>query len=216
VGTVKSRLFLALIVGAFLGKAWADPRLPLKDFVNSGKPSGPVHLWDLASAPLGSYSRIFELSETPAPSELRGRHFNGLILLVEEERFGKFLFTQYTGGLRGNLALAAGMMYARALTFQKAFLDRDNEKGESGINYWPLLGKSSMPMRIYSSLALLGVAGQSLKIDYDLSTNLALIQKPLIDEIRRVPGSDLYLGKMYYRVAGHPVLFLWFALEKAD
>ncbi len=34
------------------------------------------------------------------------------------------------------------------------------------------------------------------------------------DEVRRIPGTQLYLGRMYYRVHGLGVPFLWFALER--
>ena len=98
--------------------------------------------------------------------------------------------------------------------FFKQDLYPDTDDTRSGINYWPRTGKTSMPMKIYLSPAIEDGSVDSLKIDYDIAANRSLTHRPLLDEIRQIPNSNLYIGKMYYRVTkGLPALFLWFALE---
>jgi len=61
-------------------------------------------------------------------------------------------------------------------------------------------------------LGLLHIA-RVLEDDYDVVSNKKITQRPLIDEVRQIPDSNLYIGKMYYRLVGKHVLFLWFAIE---
>ena len=133
---------------------------------------------------------------------------------ITKFELGNIAYIVYTGKLRDILT---GKAYSQKLTFQKRFYQSDNEKGESGINYWPVKEIESMPIKIYISSAIGDSSGASMKIDYNLKSNKWLVERPLLDEIRQIPGSDLYIGKMYYRVVGKlPVFFLWFALEKRN
>lgn len=168
-------------------------------------------LWDLAAAAPAEYERLFERGSAPSPGDFRGQRLNGLILHVSRGRFGKYIFTQYTGK---NADLLTGRLYARPLTFQKRFWPADNAAGESGINFWPVRGAESMPMKIYVGPGLLDGA-PSLKVDYDVPRNKPVVERPLLDEVRAIPGTSLYLGRMYFRLGSHPVPFLWFALERA-
>lgn len=175
------------------------------------EPGSITSLWDLASASPADYEGLFEHCQAPRLEDFRGRRFNGLILHVSKGRFGKYIFTQYTGK---NSDLLIGQLYTRPLTFQKRFLPQDNAAGESGINFWPVRGVESMPMKIYLGKGLLDGA-PALKVDYDVARNKPVVERPLVDEIRQVPGTSIYIGRMYFRLGDHAVPFLWFALERA-
>ena len=186
--------------------------LPMDHFAETGEIEDRVfHLWDLASAKPKNFPQIFARSRDPSVQNFRGRNFSGIVLYVKDLYFGKLLFTTYTGKISDVLT---GRMYSQALTFQKRFFQEDNNNGESGINYWPVLGEELMSMKIYLSPSIENESIGSLKIDYDVNSNKKLTQRPLIDEVRQIPNSNLYIGKMYYRLMGKPILFLWFAIEQ--
>lgn len=186
--------------------------LPMDHFAETGETGDRVfHLWDLASAKPKNFPQIFARSHDPSVQNFRGRNFSGIVLYVKDLYFGKLLFTTYTGKISDVLT---GRMYSQSLTFQKRFFPEDNNNGESGINYWPVLGEESMPMKIYLSPSIENESINSLKIDYNVNSNKKLTQRPLIDEVRQIPNSNLYIGKMYYRLMGKPILFLWFAIEQ--
>jgi hypothetical protein len=186
--------------------------LPMDHFAETGEIGDRVfHLWDLASAKPKNFPQIFARSRDPSVQNFRGRNFSGIVLYVKDLYFGKLLFTTYTGKISDVLT---GRMYSQALTFQKRFFQEDNNNGESGINYWPVLGEELMSMKIYLSPSIENESISSLKIDYDVNSNKKWTQRPLIDEVRQIPNSNLYIGKMYYRLMGKPILFLWFAIEQ--
>ena len=189
----------------------AEGKLPMDEFAETGDTNGRVfHLWDLASAKPENFEKIFQKSLDPDITKFRGVNYQGIVLSVNYHTFGNLLFTMYTGHMIDYLT---GNTFSQALTFQKRFYLEDNEKGESGINYWPVHAEESMNMKIYMSPSIQDETIQSLKIDYDLDTNQKITHQPLIDEVRQIPGSDLYIGKMYFRLGEAPVLFLWFAIE---
>lgn len=67
-------------------------------------------------------------------------------------------------------------------------------------------------MQLEDSAAIKG-SGQSLKIDYSIPEN-NIITRPLIDEVRWIKGTNLVIGKNWYRVALiGPQLSLWFGLQ---
>ncbi|MCK4348937.1 MAG: hypothetical protein KAW47_10005 [Thermoplasmatales archaeon] len=185
--------------------------LPMDYFAETGDTGGRVfHLWDLASAKPENFQKIFSKSIDPDVLNFRGNNFSGIVLFIKNLYLGKLIFTAYTGKISDALI---GRTYSQALTFQKRFYPDDNSNGESGINYWPVRGKESMAMKIYLSPSIENDTINSLKIDYDVVSNKKITQRPLIDEVRQIPDSNLYIGKMYYRLAGKHVLFLWFAIE---
>jgi hypothetical protein len=188
-----------------------EGKLPMDDFAESGDTNGRVfHLWDLASAKPENFDKIFDKSLDPDITKFRGVNYQGIVLSVNYLAAGNLVFTMYTGNL---IDFLTGTMFSQALTFQKRFYPQDNDKGESGINYWPVHAEEAMHMKIYMSPSIQDATIQSLKIDYDVSSNNRITHRPLIDEVRQIPGSDLYIGKMYYRLADSPMLFLWFAIE---
>jgi len=188
--------------------------LPMDHFAETGETGSRVfHLWDLASAKPKNFPQIFARSRDPSAQEFRGENFSGIVLYVKDLYFGKLMFTAYTGKISDVLT---GRMYSQSLTFQKRFFPEDNNDGESGINYWPVLGEESMSMKIYLSPSIENESINSLKIDYNVNSNKKLTQRPLIDEVRQIPNSNLYIGKMYYRLMGKPILFLWFAIEQEN
>lgn len=210
----NNMLILFMLLLPLLSPASQSNGLPMDNFAKSGITNNKVfHLWDLASANPKHFAKIFEKSVDPVISDFRGKKFNGIILYVNNWSIGKLIFTSYTGKYTNFLT---GKLNSRPLTFQKRFYLQDNAKGESGINYWPMLEKESMSMRIYSGPSIRNPKIHSLKIDYNVSDNKVIRERPLIDEIRKIPGSDLYIGKMYYRLRGKNIFFLWFALEKVD
>jgi len=171
-------------------------------------------LWDLASLTPEEYHDIFvNKCVTPTIKDFRGHKLNGLILDIANWGIGKRVYFLYTGKM---LDALTGKLYSQQLTFQKRFYPADNERGESGINFWPVKGGESMPMKIYLSPAIEDSSIESLKIDYAVPSNNPITEQILVDEVRQIPGSHLYLGKMYYREFGRYLFFLWFALEKAD
>ena len=192
--------------------------LPLDCFAETGYLDEHYipHLWDLASADYNNYPKIFNQSEPPTLEEFRGSRMNGLIIYVNAWEVGKLVFVQYTGS---NWDLVTNKLYSRMLTFQKRFYDKPNDDGESGLNFWPVRGVEAMPMKIYLSDMLGEKEGSryttSLKIDYDVESNNSL-ERPLLDEVRRIPGSNLYIGKIFVRKLGKNNLFLWFDLEKVE
>lgn len=169
-------------------------------------------VWDLASLNPKEYESIFQ-TQTIAPyaNDFRGQKFNGFILFVANREIGSIVYKLYTGE---PMDVISGTLMLQTLTFQKRFYLNDNEKGESGINFWPMKGEESLPMRIYISPSFSNPALDSLKIDYDVKANDPLTQRILIDEVRQIPFTNLYLGKMYYRILGTPHFFLWFVLER--
>jgi hypothetical protein len=169
-----------------------------------------TYIWDLASLHESQYTAIFNNAVTPIVSDFRGHKFNGFILYVVNKETGAIVYKMYTGKPWD------GSLNAQALTFQKRFYSQDNAKGESGINFWPVKGEESMPMRIYLSPCISNPRVDSLKIDYNIASNDPVTQRTLIDEVRQIPNTNLYLGKMYYRILGKPCLFLWFALERRE
>ena len=198
-------IFLSSI--SFGADSQLTTQLPMDHFAATGQINGRVfHLWDIASARPKNYPKIFQIATEPNLSDFRGHRYNGLILYVKEGALGKAIYTQYTGK---NIDLLTGKLYAQALTFQKRFFLQDNKRGESGINFWPIRQVESMPMKIYN-------ANGSMNIDYDVLANNPVTERPLLDEIRQIPGSDLYIGKMYFRITGKKIVFLWFALERAE
>ena len=185
--------------------------LPIDYFAETGDAQGYVfHLWDLASAKPKNLPLIFIRSVDPNITDFRGNQFQGIVLYINNLYFGKCLFTLYTGI---PLDIFTGKTFSQALTFQKRFYEQDNENGESGINYWPVRSETYLPMKIYISPSLQDISINSLKIDYNVNSNEDITQKPLIDEVRQIPGSDLYIGKMYFRLGNFPLLVLWFAIE---
>ena len=188
--------------------------LPMDHFAETGETGGKVfHLWDLASAKPKNFPQIFARSCDPSVQDFRDRNFSGIVLYVKDLYFGKLMFTAYTGKISDVLT---GRMYSQSLTFQKRLFQEDNNNGESGINYWPVLGEESMSMKIYLSPSIENESINSLKIDYNVNSNKKLTQRPLVDEVRQIPNSNLYIGKMYYRLMGKPILFLWFAIEQEN
>lgn len=195
------RKFASLLLGAFLFGA-----------LTVAAPG--MTLWDLASRSPQEYHDIFlNKCVTPTLKDFRGHKLNGLILDIANWGLGKRVYFLYTGKM---LDALTGKLYSQQLTFQKRFYPADNERGESGINFWPVRGHESMPMKIYLSPAIDNPALDSLKIDYAVPGNNPVTEQILVDEVRQIPGSPLYLGKMYYREFGRHLFFLWFALEKAD
>lgn len=171
-------------------------------------------LWELAARNPEEYQDIFvHTCVNPAVDDFRGHKFNGLILAIADGAIGKTVYFLYTGAV---LDMLTGKLYSQQLTFRKRFYPADNERDESGINFWPVKGVESMPMKIYLSPAVDDSSLESLKIDYAVPGNNPVTEQILVDEVRQIPGSDLYLGKMYYRELGRHLFFLWFALEKAD
>jgi hypothetical protein len=169
-------------------------------------------VWDLASLHPDKYDVLFHNNTVdPKVSDFRGQKFNGFILHVANKELGAIVYKLYTGN---PLDFLSNGLTLQALTFQKRFYPQDNKKGESGINFWPVKGEESLPMRIYISPCLSDAQANSLKIDYDVESNDPITQRVLIDEVRQIPYTQLYLGKMYYRICGEPYFFLWFVLEK--
>ena len=166
-------------------------------------------VWDLAALDYKHYKNIFA-NKTVAPmlSDFRGNKFNGFILYVTNKKIGEIVYKLYTG------KPCDSTLKLQSLTFQKRFYLYDNEKGESGINFWPVKGVLSMPMKIYISPCITNSRIDSLKIDYDVKSNNPITERILIDEVRQITNTNLYLGKMYSRIFGKPVFFLWFVLEK--
>ncbi len=203
---------LALVALLLPLRAWGEESAWTR-FAATGKlePGRAPALWDLLSADPELYPGIFRHATTPRLEDFRGQRFNGVILLVQKWELGKILFTQYTGR---NADLVTGKLYARPLTFRKRFHGADSSQGESGINFWPVRGTETMPMKISLAQGILDDGRESLLIDYDVPSNRRVTERPLLDEVRRIPGTQLYLGRMYYRVHGLSVPFLWFALER--
>src|SRR3990167_4406426 len=218
-GKMKARfIYTSCLFIFFTHFAFADELLPIDRFAKTGAVGDySFHLWDLASADIDNYEDIFSRAIDPRVEDFRGHKFNGLILYVVAGPAGKALFSLYAGY---ELDLLPGSLYSKPLTFQKRFYKND-EDGKSGINYWPVLGKESLPMRIYLSPAIVASPLKpinSLKIDYSIPSNKKLFEKPLVDEVRQIPNSNLYIGKMYYRECktGKHFFFLWFALERVE
>jgi hypothetical protein len=185
--------------------------LPIDYFAQTGDTRGYIfHLWDLASAKPKNLALLFSRSVDPNITDFRGNNFQGIVLYINNLYFGKCLFTLYTGN---PLDMFTGKTFSQALTFQKRFHEQDNADGESGINYWPVRAETYLPMKIYMGPSLQDASINSLKIDYHVEANRGITQKPLIDEVRQIPGSNLYIGKMYYRIGSFPLLILWFAIE---
>ncbi|OGQ34215.1 MAG: hypothetical protein A3F16_07685 [Deltaproteobacteria bacterium RIFCSPHIGHO2_12_FULL_43_9] len=212
-------IYILCLLFIFTNFAFAD-ELPLNNFAKTGEIGNySFHLWDLASADRDNYEAIFNRAEDPKVEDFRGHKFNGLILFVTGGIGGNVIFSQYTGY---DLDTLSGALASKPLTFQKRFYKRDKDNGESGINYWPMLGQESMPMNIKLSPAIGSTSKNpinSLKIDYSVPSNDGIFEKPLIDEVRQIPNSTLYIGKMHYRIGskiGAHVLFLWFALERVE
>jgi hypothetical protein len=211
---IARRLILFPFLAAMTCGLLSAQEFPLEFFAEHGSlPSGTkkVRLWDLASLDAALFPAVFKHSQAPNLREVRGHFFQGMILRVTKWRFGKILFTQYTGG---NKDLLKGVLHSRSLTFRKRFFPEDNAVGESGINYWPMKGRESLPMKAAIGPSPRDEGRASLLIDYGVESNPAVTVTPLLDEVRQIPGSQLYLGKMYYRLFGRPIFFLWFALER--
>ncbi len=172
-----------------------------------------LQLWDLASAKPFQYLTVFNRCVEPKLLDFRGRRFNGIVLRVHGGIFGKIGLVQYVGGLRD---LLVGSLFSQQMTFQKRFLAQDNDRGESGINYWPVLGIEAMPMKIYVSSSTTTPSKNSLKVDYNVPFNMRILQRPIIDEIVEIPNSRIYLGRMFFRLSTWHIPFLWFALERLD
>ena len=185
---------------------------PFEEWLSTGIPQ-KASLWDLTSLNPSSYKQLFSACIDPKVEDFRDHRFNGVILLVHYGLIGKIGIALYTGTFSNTIF---GVFSSRALCFQKRFLKTDNEKKESGINFWPLRNITSMPMKIYLNASLTVKDLKSLKVDYDVSANIPIVVKPIIDEIRQIPESSLYLGRMYYRLFGLNIPFLWFALSRLD
>ncbi|MCK4761550.1 MAG: hypothetical protein KAW12_05060 [Candidatus Aminicenantes bacterium] len=193
--------------------------LAIDEFAQTGDTGGRRFcLWDLAAAKAGNFKKIFKHSLVPREEDLRGHTFKGNNSHIKFWFFGKFIFSLYVGKLRDVLT---GKLFSQPLTFQKRLLDEDmpvkrgKEEGVvSGINYWCRRGRAYLPFKIYVSPAVQDKSLESLKIDYNVVINKWIFHRPLIDEIRRLPDSDLYLGRMYFRLGPFSIPFIWFGIEK--
>lgn len=213
-GVLAVVLALAVLLAGVAAADCRSNELPADCYARTGYlPSGyALHLWDLASLSSDDYDSLWARGVCPQTSEMRGNKFSGITIQVKFGTLGKEVFKVFTDGAVD--ALFSNSFSSAPLTFRKRFYQSDDSKGQSGINWWTMKKGESLPMKIYVSRAEQGVSGDSLKIDYDVTDNNALTERPLLDEIRRLPGTNTYLGKMYFRALGKPVFFLWFALEK--
>ena len=134
-------------------------------------------LQDLQALPASSLPGLFDQAVVPGVDEFRGRTFQGRILHVNYAGVGRLVYSCYTGGWFKALL---GRPDPAGLSFTKIFYPERQPSGASGINYWPLLRRQSMPMQIYVSPSLEG-KGDSLKVDYNLSINEVCTERPLVD-----------------------------------
>lgn len=193
--------------------------LAIDEFALTGNSHGKIfHIWDLAAANPKNFEKIFKLSEEPDLQSFRDRTFNGMNFHINLWGLGKLVFALYVGRLRD---VFTNRLFSQHLAFQKRLLKNDkivkrkNKEGEvSGINYWCRRDESFLPFKIYMSPGIKDSTMNSLKIDYNVLQNKRIIQRPLIDEMRKIPGSELYLGKMYFRLGPWPIFFLWFGMEE--
>lgn len=193
--------------------------LAIDDFAETGDTGGRSFcLWDLAAAHAGNFKKIFRHSLVPNKEELFGHTFIGKNFHIKFWFFGKLIFSLYVGKLWDVLT---GKLFSQPLTFQKRLLDKDmpvkrgKEEGVvSGINYWCQRRRAYLPFKIYISPAVQDKSLESLKIDYNVVINKWIFHRPLMDEIRRLPDSDLYLGRMYFRLGPFNIPFIWFGIEK--
>ena len=210
-----------LCIIIFIGNIFAQSSLPLDHFAKTGqlKENYSYSLWDLASLNHDKYEKVFQLAKTPNIKDFRGSRFHGLILWVNYKFIGKMIFDSFMKFPFEN----AGYGSIRRMSFEKRFYEVDNENGESGINYWPSNEKESLPMRMYISTSFGNNSVDSLKIDYDVASNKKNTERPLIDEVKQIPGTNIFIGKMYIRLNmalpkiyknDQKTLFVWFALEK--
>jgi len=192
--------------------------LAIDEFARTGnRHDKTFHIWDLAAANPKNLEKIFNLSEEPALKAFRDKIFNGMNFHINLWGLGKLVFALYVGRLRD---VFTNRLFSQHLAFQKRLLKKDKivkrkgKEGEvSGINYWCRRDESYLPFKIYISPGIKNGTMNSLKIDYNVILNKRIIQRPLIDEMRKIPGSELYLGKMYFRLGPWSIFFLWFGME---
>ena len=175
---------------------------------------GPASLMDLAWMRPEQYRRIFAQAATPNIEDFRGSVLRGLILHIRFGHLGAVGFNLYTGRWR---ELFSGRDYMLQRVFENRFYARDDERGESGVNFWPTrggTGREIMPMRLEMSPGCGNPEEMTLKMDYRVPSNTPLITRPLLDEVKQIPGTNLYIGKLFFRTFLGKVFFLWFALER--
>lgn len=142
--------------------------------------------------------RLFGAARLIEPADLVGRTFLGEVLKVNFSVIG-------SRALIANVGWFGDLVKFPIPRRNRFFEMRFDSDSHSGINYWPARGEI-LPFQMYEDSDR-----ASLVVDYSVPANLPVLQRPYLDEIRRTPDGTL-IGKFYYRVAGIPVLFLWFSL----
>ncbi|KAJ6253760.1 hypothetical protein M0813_13177 [Anaeramoeba flamelloides] len=174
-------------------------------------PSGyDLKLWDLASCEESLLQKLFDMGECPTRDDVRGLHFDGIVNYVKFDTLGRAVFELFIH----DFDVLSDKLVTPALSFQKRFYTQTDSEGRDGTNFWSYAHEQMYRMKTYVSPAVQNKSYNSLKIDYTVPGNNVLTTQPLIDEIRRIKGSDIFVGKMYFRVAGEPVFILWFSLEQ--
>eukprot|EP01156_Anaeramoeba_ignava_P013037 Anaeramoba_ignava/a500573_13.p1 GENE.a500573_13~~a500573_13.p1 ORF type:complete len:145 (-),score=46.89 a500573_13:45-479(-) len=144
---------------------------------------------------------------------MRGNRYDGIVNYVDFGTLGKDVFELLTGQTPD---IFTDELFSQGLNFQKRFYPQNDAHNRSGTNYWPMKHSEDYPMKIYISPAVQNSSYYSLKIDYDVYGNNAIEVAPLLDEIRQIPNTNLFVGKMYFRVLDEPIFILWFSLEKRN
>ena len=188
---------------------------PIDHFAKTGvRPTRALDLWDASAADPKLYKQVFLKSQAPALSELRGRAFKGVITYLHNGALGKLILDGVVTERFGDFL--SGRHYLRPYLFEDRFFAQDDAQGRSGVNFLPSVGHENLPMKLELGPSFLDPAGESVKIDYDLPENSSFT-RPTIDELRRIPGSDLYIGQSFMRLKhlkSLPVLWFFFKPDR--
>lgn len=170
-------------------------------------------LWDLAATAPEEFEQMFRRGERPEIQAFRGKTYRGLMLSVHYGPAGKAILQDLTQRLD---VLWKGP-FVFPLVFENRFYATEQADGRLGRNYLPIRGAESNPFKFYLAPSEKDPGGPEVaKYDYNLEENGA-IGRRAFDEMRRIPGTSLYLGEMNLRApGGKRVPLLWFGLQAKE
>lgn len=182
---------------------------PLESLAQGRPLSESIDFWDFASLDPKLYKDLFARGETPEPSVLANQTFEGMILHVPWYAGGSRLLPFLAGNY---LRALGGAFVGQEHVFENRFGEVRPDGTVRGVNFLPSKGEENLPMALSSAESKLHPGGRALTIDYNLPENAAY-ERPAMDEMRRIPGTDWFFGRMSYRVFGMHVPLLWFVMR---
>lgn len=191
-------------------RAPAPPTVNPLESLAQGQPlTESIDFWDFASLDPKRYKDLFARGETPDPSVLANQTVEGMILHVPWYAGGSRLLPFLAGNY---LRALGGGFVGQEHAFENRFGEVRPDGTVRGVNFLPSKGEENLPMILSSAESKLHPGGRALTIDYNLPDNAAY-ERPTMDEMRRIPGTDWFFGRMSYRVFGMHVPLLWFVVR---